>query len=152
VPTIHVRGAAHAPAPFVFAYIDDYRNVPKFLHGLKQFEPTTEKTSGVGAAFHGFVHIKPVKLDAVMTISEWEENKSITIESIKGFSNKSRWSFEEVDAENCVLKVDFSYELPGGIAGKALGKAIEPVLHLVIRHTEENIRKQVEALYAAQQH
>ena len=42
------------------------------------------------------------------------------------------------------MTVDFRYDLPGGLAGKALGKIIEPFVAQAIRHTDATLRRQVE--------
>ena len=42
----------------------------------------------------------------------------------------------------------FSYFLPGGLAGRAMGKALEPIVALSVRHSDAALRKNIEALYA----
>ncbi|MGI8678957.1 MAG: hypothetical protein ACR2LX_09770 [Jatrophihabitans sp.] len=43
----------------------------------------------------------------------------------------------------------FSYELPGGLAGKALGKAMEPIVGMSVRHSDAALRKNIEAAHRA---
>jgi len=54
--------------------------------------------------------------------------------------------FAPVGDNRTELSVDFGYELPGGLAGKAMGKLIEPFVVTAIKQTEANLRKQIEAL------
>ena len=46
--------------------------------------------------------------------------------------------------EHTELSVAFGYEFPGGLAGKALAKIIEPAIQMAIRQTEQDLRKAVE--------
>jgi len=38
-----------------------------------------------------------------------------------------------------------TYELPGGIAGRAMGKAIEPLIALVVKHSADHLAKHFSA-------
>ena len=147
MPHIHHEGLAEAPVETLFAYVDDYRNTTKWLFGLSKFEPTTEVTSGLGSAFDGTFAVKPIKLHSSVKIVEWEQDRVIALESYKGFQINSRWQFSSTGATTSTVVVDFEYELPGGLAGKAMGKAFEPIVALSIRHSDESLRKHVAALY-----
>lgn len=147
---VHNENTAHAPLPLVFAYVDDYKTTPTWLWGLKSFVPAGEQDSGLGAVFDAVYAVKPVKLHTTVQITEWEQDKHFRLESIKGFVNQSSWRFEAVSASETKLSVDFTYELPGGLAGKALGRAMEPIVALCIRHSEAALRKIVEELHAEQ--
>ena len=121
----------------VFAYVDDYQNTPKYMHGLKSWEPAGEQTHGVGAVFIG-------KMDAVKTwestleITQRDEDEAIAWIPTKGFKQGGAWQFApEGDGTRVTLTVD--YEFPGGLAGKAVAKAAEPVV-------KQNVQKSVEKL------
>ena len=61
----------------------------------------------------------------------------------------SRWEFTP-DADGAShLAVEFTYDLPGGLAGRALGKIVEPFAVQAVKNTEANLRKQLEEGYAA---
>jgi uncharacterized membrane protein len=87
----------------------------------------------------------------VVECTDWEQDKLIAFNSVKGFRNWSTWRFEAISENETKVTVDFTYELPGGIAGKALGKALEPIVAISIKHSDANLRKQIEARWAAQQ-
>ena len=146
---IHHEGHAHAPLSVAFAYIDDYRTTPEWMFGLAQFRPVGELDQGLDAVFEGTFQVKPVKLQSTVKITAWEQDKLIRMESIKGFVNRSTWRFEALNDTETRVLVDFTYELPGGLAGKALGKALEPIVALSIRHSDAALRKNIEAKYAA---
>ena len=146
---IHHEGIAAAPVSTTFAYLDDYRNTPSWMFGLSKFEPSGEKDQGLGAKFDGTFAVKPIKLHSSIEINEWEQDKLIAFESYQGFQIKSSWQFSSLGPEESKVTVDFYYELPGGLAGRAMGKALEPIVALSIRHSDESLRKNVAAAYLA---
>jgi uncharacterized membrane protein len=148
---IHHEGSANAPLHVAFAYIDDYRTTPEWMFGISQFEPVGELDHGKGAVFQGTFQVKPVKLHSTVECTDWEQDRLIAFNSIKGFRNWSTWRFERISDNQTKVIVDFTYELPGGLAGKALGKALEPIVALTVRHSDAALRRNVEARWAAEQ-
>ncbi len=146
---IHHRSSCNAPLDVAFAYLDDYRTATKWMFGLSRFEPVGEQTSGLGAVFDGAFAVKPVQLSSRLEITRWEQDKVIALDSIKGFKNSSTWEFHAEGPERTAVTVLFRYELPGGLAGKALGKALGPIVTLSVRRSDENLRHQIEQHWAA---
>jgi uncharacterized membrane protein len=142
---IHHEGSCAAPVEVAFGYLDDYRNATDWMFGLTKFEPVGDKDHGLGAVFDGTFAVKPVKLSSTIKVTEWEQDKVIAFESIKGFRNWSTWRFFADGPEHTKITVQFSYELPGGLAGRALGKALEPIVALSVRHSDETLRRQIES-------
>lgn len=143
---IHHEGVAAAPRQVAFAYIDDYRTTTDWMFGLSSFRPAPgEPEHGLGAVFDAVFSVKPVKLKSTIRVTEWEQDSLLAFESTDGFRNWSTWRFVEEDATHTRVIVDFSYELPGGLAGKALGRALEPVVALSVRHSDATLRKNIEA-------
>lgn len=142
---IHHTAIAKAPVDVGFGYVDDYRNVPKWMFGCDKFEPVGELDHGLGAVFATAMQLGPKTLHSTVKIIEWEQDKVIVLDSISGFVNSSSWRFAAMDDGRTELTVDFHYELPGGLAGKALGKLIEPFVSIAIKHTEQTLRNNVEA-------
>ena len=145
---LHHEGHCKAPVDVTFAYLDDYRNVPKWMFGLSSFEPICEQSQGLGTLLDGKFQVKPVSLTSTVEITEWEQNRRIALTAIKGFKIESTWDFVETGPEATTVKVHVNYELPGGLAGKALGKALEPIVALTIRHSDAELTRQVEHHYA----
>jgi uncharacterized membrane protein len=146
---IHHEGSCEAPLGAAFAYLDDYRNATKWMFGLADFKPAGAKDHGLGAEFAGTFQVKPVKLHSTIKVTQWEQDKVIAFESIKGFRNWSTWQFFADGPAHTKIKVQFSYELPGGLAGRAMGKALEPIVAISVRHSDEALRREIEAHYAA---
>ncbi|RVW07339.1 SRPBCC family protein [Prescottella agglutinans] len=145
---IHVRHKAVAvvPVDLAFAHIDDYRNVPDWMFGISRFDPIGDLDQGLGARYDAAMQIGPKALRSTVEITEWEQDRLITLTSVAGFGNRSSWMFAPVDDDRTELSVDFGYELPGGLAGRALGKLIEPFVVTAIRQTEASLRARIEAL------
>jgi uncharacterized membrane protein len=144
---IHHEGSCEAPVDVAFGYVDDYRTATKWMFGLAEFRPAGEKDHGLGAIFDGTFQVKPVKLHSTVECTEWKENELIAFRSIKGFKNTSTWRFISTGPTSTKVEVRFSYEVPGGLAGRALGKVLEPIVTLSVRHSDEALRKQIEARY-----
>ncbi|MQA60912.1 MAG: SRPBCC family protein [Actinophytocola sp.] len=147
---VHIQHTSTCKAPIAvaFGYIDDYRTAPEWMFGLSKFEPIGDKDHGLGAVYDGSMKLGPKTLHSTVEVTGWEQDKLIALDSIKGFVNQSTWQFLSRGPEETELKVDFTYELPGGMAGKALGRVIEPVISIAIKHTEHTLRDNVERLYA----
>ena len=142
---IHHSGSCTAPIDVAFDYVDDYRTTTDWMFGLSAFTPVGDQVRGVGALFDGTFSIKPVKLSSTVEVTEWRANELIAFTSVKGFTNSSTWRFRADGPELTTIDVVFSYELPGGLAGRMLGKAMEPIVALSIRHSEEALRRGIEA-------
>lgn len=141
---IHHSGVVAVAHEIAFDYVDDYRNVPSWMFGLTMFEPAGKLVYGLGARFHAAMQIGPKTLRSLVEIADWEQNKRLTLTSVEGFRNSSTWAFEALGSNETRLTVDFSYGLPGGLAGRALGQILEPFVGQAIRHTENTMRSQLE--------
>jgi uncharacterized membrane protein len=119
------------------------------MFGLAEFKPVGDQDQGLGAEFAGTFQVRPVKLHSTIRVTQWERDTVIAFESIKGFRNWSTWRFFADGPTRTKIDVVFSYELPGGLAGKAMGKALEPIVAVSVRHSDEALRREIEAHYAA---
>lgn len=138
-----------ASAESAFAYVNDYRNLPKFLHGLERFTPVGAKDEGLGAVFDGRMKLGPASLTSRIEITRWEENAVIGVTSIKGFDVSSTFVFHPRADALCTIDAIVDYRVPGGLAGKALGRTIEPFVKLAVKHTTDNLVAQIAAFHIA---
>ena len=145
---IHHEATCHAPRDVAFAYIDNYRTATEWMFGLSEFTPAGDLDQGLGSTFHATFHVKPLKLHSTIEVTEWEEHTLIAFKSIKGFPNESEWRFTSVGDAETKITVLFRYQLPGGLAGKAMGRVLEPIVALSVRHSDAALRKHIEAAYA----
>ena len=146
---IHHEGICAAPVDVAFAYVDEYRNATDWMFGLARFEPAGEQVQGKGAVFDATFQVKPVKLHSTIEVTDWKQDALIAFESVKGFRNWSTWRFAADGPDRTTISVVFSYELPGGLAGKALGRVFEPVMMLSLRHSDEALRREIERRHQA---
>lgn len=136
-----------APVETAFAYTADYRNVPSWLYGVEEFVPFGPKDYGLGAVFDGAMHVG-ITLRSRIEVDEFEENSLISFDTVKGFQIRSRWSFSATDDATSAVRAEVAYELPGGIAGKGVGKVIEPFVKIAIKHSSADLKRCVEASHA----
>ena len=146
VGVVRHQATIDGPRDKVFSYVDGYQNVSEYMFGVTRFEPTTEQTSGLGATFAVSIDVGPKALKSVVKCTEYVENELITLEAIEGFGANTTWRFADADGGSATdMDVEFSYTLPGGMAGKLLGKIIGPFAAQAVRHTEVTIGKKVGA-------
>ncbi|MGB3696642.1 MAG: SRPBCC family protein [Gordonia sp. (in: high G+C Gram-positive bacteria)] len=139
------EAVVNGPRDQVFAYVNDYANVPEYFFGVSRFTPTTDRTEGLGAVFETALKVGPKELKSTVECTGWVENELIQLESISGFGADSTWTFADGEqAGTTVLTVRFGYTLPGGLAGKVLGGLIGPFAEQAVRHTESRVREAVE--------
>ncbi|MBF6465571.1 SRPBCC family protein [Nocardia beijingensis] len=137
-----------ASAESAFAYVNDYRNLSRFLHGIQSFTPVGEQTEGVGATFDGHIKLGPASLKSRIRVIRWEENFAIGVESIKGFDVESTFLFHAKGDDLCTVDAIVDFRVPGGLAGRALGKTIEPFVKIAVQHTTHNLVTQIAAFHA----
>lgn len=141
---IHVETTVEAPLAEAFAYTANYRNVPQWLYGIQEFVPHGEVDYGLGAVFDGKIHLGAT-LNSRIEIQGFAENSLIEFDSIKGFKNSAKWTFTAHGEDHTLIVADVSYQLPLGIAGKALGKVIEPFVKIAVKHSSAALKEHIEA-------
>jgi uncharacterized membrane protein len=132
-----------APVEAVFAFVDDHRNTTKYMKDLTKWAPVGSKSHGKGAKFAVAMKAGPMTLSSVVDITTWTENKAIGWKSIEGFKQTGKWSFKP-SGDGTEATFDMDYELPGGIAGRMLSRAADPIVRGNIEQSVRNLRSQVE--------
>ncbi|GKT32047.1 D-inositol 3-phosphate glycosyltransferase, partial [Aduncisulcus paluster] len=61
--------------------------------------------------------------------------------------NQIECRFRPTSDDETELEINIDYRLPGGLAGRALGKVISPFISLAITHSDEKLRKILEEGY-----
>lgn len=133
------------PIDVVFAYVDDFATTKDWMYGLSKIDPVGEQLRGVGAEYDGVMKVG-VPLKSRIRCTGWELNELIEISSVKGIKNTQRWTFTDLGDGRTLVDAWIEYVLPGGPAGRAIEKAVKPVIEVAIRHTKETLKKNVEAL------
>ena len=133
-----------APIETTFQYVDDYTNATKYMKDLVVWKPTGKVVHGIGAEFAVGMKAGPKVLESTIHFTEWKENHAMAWESVSGLQQTGRWAFRK-RGEKTEATFTMEYELGGGIAGKVLAKAVEPVIQMNIESSVKELKKQVEA-------
>jgi uncharacterized membrane protein len=144
---ITITKTIEAPIEAVFAYVDDYKNTTKYMRDLSKWEPIGGKKHGLGAVFEVGMKAGPKVLESTIEMDKWVENKTIAWESTDGFWQKGSWVFK-TKAGKTEATYDMEYEFGGGIAGKLLAKAAEPIVRMNIEKSIAELKVQCEKLPA----
>ncbi len=133
----------NAPVATVFAYVDDYRNTTKYMKDLVKWQPTGKVTHGKGAQFDVGMRAGPTTLTSVVDITTWTENKAIGWHSNEGFKQIGIWGFR-AKGDQTAVTFDMEYEFGGGIAGRLLGRAAEPIVRGNLQRSVETLKANTE--------
>ncbi|HWJ67945.1 MAG TPA: SRPBCC family protein [Nocardioides sp.] len=134
-----------APVSKVFAYVDDFSKTKDWMYGLAKIDPVTEQLHGVGAQYDGVMKVG-VALKARIECTAWEQDSLIELTSVKGIQTTQRWRFTDLGGDRTRVHACISYTLPGGPAGKAIEKAVGPVVGIAVKHSSDALVRNVEAL------
>jgi uncharacterized membrane protein len=132
------------PRGDVFAFVDDYRNVTRYIVGMTEYKPTTSQTSGKGSKFRfvkkttGLPDIK-----SEVEITEWERDKKISFKSFSGFDNGGSYSFT-ARGDRTVVRLSNTYDLGsllGGGRGGLFGGLAKAAGGVASKAAEGTVRK-----------
>lgn len=143
--SVSVENDVNVAADVAFAYLSDYTKIADWLYGLSELKPLTEQTRGVGAKFDGTIKLG-AKLQSLLEVVEFEEGRLMVLDSYKGIKNASRWEVVPLGDSSCRIKVTWDYDLGANIAGKALGKVVEPVVKIAAGASTKSLKEKLEAL------
>ena len=140
-----------APIERVFAFVADYRNLPRIQAQFKSVRLLTATADGPGAqveargAFHG------LPLTVQMTVVEADPPHLLVSHSAGGVQSRSTWSFREQPAETpgaaphvrVTLTINYEVHLPGfkllgGVVQHELDSLTIDALRRLKRIVEEN--------------
>lgn len=107
---------------------------------VEKLEVIGATTRGLGTVYRGSIRLGPKVLHSEVAVTGWTDQEMIATESTSGFANQSTWHFSERGKETEVI-ADVDYQLPGGIAGRALGHIIEPFVSTAVKHSERKSAK-----------
>jgi hypothetical protein len=143
------EGLLAVPREFAFAFVADYRNVPRWMYGVSRFDPCTAQTAGAGArfdtSFSGVGGTRALRLEA----TQWLDGTLLVLESVDEPLVTARFSFRDARAEATAIGVRISYPVPRGLAGLALGRVADLVVGAAVRHVEISLRRELAAAYTA---
>ncbi|MDQ3403486.1 MAG: SRPBCC family protein [Actinomycetota bacterium] len=148
MPEVHYVEICDAPLAVAFDYLDDYRNVTDYWHGMTSYTPVGTLDHGLGSVFAAVSKIGPATLKSTIEAVHWERDVRIAYKSISGMDSATTFDFSAIDATRCRVEFRVEFHLPGGIAGKALAKTVEPYVSATARTTAQNMAREIAAHYA----
>jgi carbon monoxide dehydrogenase subunit G len=147
---VHFVATCDAPLEVTFEYLDDYRNVTDYWHGMSSYTPVGDLARGLGSVYEAVSKVGPSTLKSTIKTVHWEKNVRVAYKSISGMDSSTTFDFAAVDASHSTVDFRIEFHLPGGIAGRALEKTLEPFVSAAAKNTAQNISRKVAAYYAAQ--
>ncbi|MGH3877980.1 MAG: SRPBCC family protein [Actinophytocola sp.] len=138
-----------APVEVAFAYLADYRNVLDYWHGMTSFEPVGNLDRGFGSTFRSETKIGPSTLKSTIRTVEWEENVRLAYRAVTGMDSATSFDLTPIDENRSRVAFRVEFQLPGGIAGKAMERTLMPFVNTAARKTAENLVRGIAARHAA---
>lgn len=138
-----------APLGVVFEYLDDYRNVADYWDGMVSYGPTGDRDRGVGAIFEGEMKLGPTPMRSRLETVAREQDTLFEYRSVGGIKTSISYRLAAVDEHSTTVDFRLEFELPGGVAGRAVERTVEPLVRASAKKTAENLAREVSAYYAA---
>lgn len=145
---VNFQAICDAPVWIAWEYLSDWRNAVKYMDGMEKYVPIGSLDKGLGAAFEGVVRLGPSPLTSQVETVVWDENQLAVYKSISGTDTVTKYRFTEIDTVRCEVEYRMVIQLPGGIAGRAMEKVIEPLVRASAAKTELNMIRVVGEYYA----
>jgi len=108
-----------ASAEEVFDFTDDWRNLPEYQPGIKDWQPTTEKTRGEGARFSYTTKELGMEFDIETEIIEVSLNEKRAWKTVSGADIEAQWFFEPLNGRTKTTYI-LDYDLPIPIIGNII--------------------------------
>ncbi len=147
MPNVHHTGTCDVPLDVVWNYLADFANIPEWLSGATRMQHLGGPAGGVGGMWKGTFQVPPVKFSSDIEITTWVDRETIAYESRSGFSNQMTYRITPLAPERTRIVVDLDYRIPGGLAGRALGKALAPIFAMTVDRADAALRAKLEQLY-----
>lgn len=140
---ISASNTTNLPPEVVFDYVSDFRWMPDWVFGLHTVEPVGAQSMGLGTEFTGKGKIGPIGMTGTGRITEWQPNRFFTAELFTNNGIKASCTFTLTPIEPELTHVDITvgYTFPGGLTGKLIQRAIEPLLGSGIRSSVRTLRR-----------
>lgn len=143
---IHRSVTLSVPVDVAFSYVSDFSNLPDWLYGLQSIRSVNAITYGIGAQYEAAITLGAT-LRSTIEVTEYQENLVFGTQSRSGITNQASWRFHTLGPELTQIDGTTTYQLPGGIAGRILAKAIEPFITIASTTSETNLRVALESRY-----
>jgi uncharacterized membrane protein len=129
----------------VFDFIADYRNVPRVLDGVSNWEPIGRKARGAGARYQVEMRTFGIPLSAVLRLDDWSRPRRISWVSEGGLVPQSGgWTFSPRDG-GVELELEMAYSPPGAGMGDFIAGRVESLVKSRLTKALDRIRSELES-------
>jgi carbon monoxide dehydrogenase subunit G len=143
VAKINATVVIDRPLDVVWDYVSDWRNATSYIFGLQKYQPIGEQERGVGTKVELAVKLGPTTQESVVEYVEWVDREVLRNVPVSGFQQGTAIRFAP-EGEGTRVTIDGEFSLPGGIAGRVLGKTIEPAAKLTASQSLKNLKALLE--------
>jgi uncharacterized membrane protein len=140
---VAVAVTINAGAGQCFEFVAEPANIPRFMFGVKSYDPLTSKTRGRGATFSSVISVGGRDIDAELEITGWVECERMIATSTKGPKTIGSWTFEEYDDGTTDVTLAQEYELPAIFRFLPQGP-IHAAVERELRRSLERLKKLIE--------
>ena len=127
-----------------FAFIADHTNTPRFMRGIKRYEPIGSKSQGKGARFVTVAQVAGRNIESELEITGWSDGKQMVASSVKGPKTRGSWTFAARDDSSTDITLKYEYEVPG-ILRLIPSKVVEATIEGELKKSLGQLKKLIEA-------
>ena len=131
-----------AGAAECFEFVDDHHNTPRFMVGIKRYDPVTSKARGKGARFRTVAQVAGRSIESEVECTTWVRNRKLIGVTRKGPKTSGGWTFEEFDDGTTDVTLVHEYELQGWLR---LIPGTGAIVERAIQQSLRNLKRMVEA-------
>jgi len=132
----------NASAEECFEVVDDHDKTPRFMVGIKRYDPVGAKERGKGAVFLTVADIAGRKVESEVVCTTWVRNRKLVGTSRTGPKTRGSWTFEEFDDGTTDVTLTNEYELPGMFR---LIPGVNGIVERAMAQSLRNLKRMVEA-------
>lgn len=132
------------PPEEAFAFVADYRNVPRVLEGISRWDPLDRRTTGSGTHWDVEMRTLGLPLSNRLVIDRWEEPATIGWRSESGpIEQEGSWTFRPVRGGTEVT-LRIAYRPPGAAIGNLLAARADGLVRRRLERALEGMRELLE--------
>jgi uncharacterized membrane protein len=125
-----------------FDFVAEPRNVPRFMAGVKRYDPQGKQDRGKGARFTSAAVVAGRDIETVLEIIDWKDCELMTAVSSGGIKLRASWSFEEYDDGTTDVTLTNEYDPPGVF--KLMGGLVRPTVDRGVKESLARLKRLVE--------
>lgn len=126
-----------------FDFVAEPTNIPRFMAGVKRYEPQGKKDRGKGARFDSVAVVAGRNIATVLEIIDWKDCERMTAVTNGSIKLKASWIFEEYDDGTTDVTLTNEYDPPGVF--KLMGRLVRPTVDRGISQSLARLKRLVEA-------